>query len=134
MRKGLLLIITLAIIGLFISSGMLTAADAPETIVIEGKSYKKDIKGPVNFNHNKHNTEYNVACVDCHHEYEDGNNLWKEGSPVKKCGECHDPLKNEGDVKKLMTSYHKNCKDCHKAVNEEGKEAPYKKCEGCHQE
>jgi hypothetical protein len=61
--------------------------------------------------------------------------MWKEGSPVKKCVECHDPLKNEGKVKKLMLAFHKNCKDCHKkAADEEGKEAPHKKCEGCHQE
>lgn len=134
MKKGLLLIITLTLVGLFITSGMLTAADCPESIVIDGKGYKKDVKGPVNFSHNKHSEEYKVACTDCHHEYKDGENMWKEGDQVKKCGECHDPKKNDGNVKKLMTAFHKNCKDCHKtAAKEEGKEAPYKKCDGCHQ-
>ena len=135
MKKGLLTILTLTIIGIFLSSGILTASDVAETIVINGENYKKDIKGPVNFNHVKHNKEYNVACIDCHHEYVDGNNTWKEGAPVKKCMECHDPAKSEGNVKKLMTAYHNNCKNCHKeAAKAEGKEAPYQKCEGCHQE
>lgn len=135
MRKGLLSIITLTLTGLFIFSGIIIASDTPETIIIDGKSYNKDIKGPVNFHHVKHNMEYKVACAECHHVYKDGNNTWKEGDPVQKCVECHDPLKSDGNVKKLMLAFHNNCKNCHKkAANEEGKEAPYKKCEGCHQE
>jgi len=139
MKKGLFLIITLILIGLFCSAGMLTAADTPDTlkeiIVIDGKNYKKDIKGPVNFNHAKHNVEFKVACTECHHEYKDGNkdeNLWKKGDPVEKCSKCHDPLKKDGNVKKLMKAFHDNCKKCHKKLAAEGKKAPGKKCVVCH--
>jgi hypothetical protein len=133
MRKSWFLFIVLICVGLFITSGIIIAADLPETIVIDGKSYKKDIKGPVNFNHAKHNNELKIGCQDCHHEYENGVNTWKEGDQVKKCAECHDPLKNEGNKKKLMLAYHKNCQNCHKEKAKEGSEAPTKKCEGCHQ-
>ena len=133
MKKGLFLIITLICAGLFLSSGVLIAADIPETIVIDGKSYKKDIKGPVKFNHAKHSKEYGAACTDCHHDYVDGANVWKEGDPVKKCDACHDPLKSEGNVKKLMLAYHKNCQGCHKEKANEEIKPPTKKCEGCHQ-
>ena len=134
MKKGLFLIISLTVAGLFIFSGLLTAADAPETIVIDGKNYKKDIKGPVTFHHAKHNSDYGLACTECHHVYVDGENVWKEGDNVDTCDKCHDPLKSDGNVKKLMLAFHNNCKDCHKkAAKEEGKKAPYKKCDECHE-
>lgn len=133
MKKGVLAIIVLVLTGLlFITVGLLTAADIPDKITIDTKGYKKDIKGPVEFNHAKHSTDYGVACTECHHEYKDGKNIWKKGDPVKKCNECHDPQENKGEVKKLMTAYHKNCKDCHKKAVQEGKKAPDKKCNDCH--
>ncbi|MDB9822680.1 cytochrome c family protein [Deltaproteobacteria bacterium] len=130
MKSGILTIIVLTLTGLlFFASGILTAADIPDTVVIETEGYKKDKKGPVNLSHLKHSEEYEVSCDSCHHEYTDGQNVWKEGDAVQKCGACHDPNKSEGDVKKLQTSFHKNCKDCHKEV---GGEAPSTKCNDCH--
>ena len=133
MKKGLLFIVTLICAGLFLTSGILSATEIPETIVIDGKTYAKDKKGPVNFNHAKHSKEYGAVCTDCHHNYVDGKNIWVEGGEVKKCGDCHDPEKSEGNKKKLMTAFHDNCKGCHKEKNKEGKKAPDKKCEECHQ-
>jgi len=126
--------VALLAMALFVGGGVLTAADVPETITIENSGYKKDKKGPVSFSHKKHHDEYKVACSDCHHVYKDGKNVWKEGDPVKKCSECHDPLKKQGKVKKLQNAYHRNCKNCHKALQKEGKPAgPFKKCNDCHQ-
>ena len=133
MRKGWFLTMMLVCAGMLITSGILTAADFPEEIVIDGKAYKKDMKGPVNFAHSKHATDYGFECSECHHRYENGENIWNAGDEVKKCAECHDAAKSEGNVKKLMTAYHNNCKNCHKEKNKEGKNAPDKKCEGCHQ-
>lgn len=130
MKKGILTISVLALAGLFVfSANILTAADSPDEVVINTEGYKNDRKGPVPLSHNKHSIEYDVACNDCHHEYEDGKNVWKEGEPVKKCVECHDVQKSEGDVKKLQTAFHNNCKNCHKEV---GDQAPSKKCNDCH--
>ena len=53
----------------------------------------------------------------------------------KKCGECHDPAKSEGNVKKLMVAFHKNCQGCHTEKSKEGIKVPdKKKCKECHQE
>lgn len=123
---------------LFLIVGTLKATEKqsmPDEIVIENEGYKSDKKGPVTLSHQDHIDNYDVACTECHHEYQDGNNIWKEGEPVKKCVECHSPLKSEDKVKKLQLAFHKNCKNCHKKLAKEGiaEEAPYKKCNDCHQ-
>lgn len=118
---------------LFLSAGVLIAADAPVDITLEGKKYAKDKKGPVKFTHQKHTADYKIACADCHHVYKDGKNTWKEGDEVQKCIACHDPKKKDGKVMKLQNAYHRNCKNCHKALKKEGKKTgPFKKCNDCH--
>jgi len=136
MNRKLLSFLMIALTGLvFLTVGVLTAADVPDEVTIENEGYKKDKKGPVKLSHKKHSVEYKVACTDCHHDIQDGKNVWKEGDPVKKCSECHNPLKKQGKVMKLNIAYHKNCKNCHKALIKEGKskDAPFKKCNQCHQ-
>ena len=130
MKKGTFTGILLLSMGLiFIAAGVLTAADVTEKIVIDNKGYSKDVKGPVNFSHLKHSKDYGVACTDCHHEYKDGNNIWKEGDAVKTCVTCHDPEKTQDNVPKLMMAFHNNCKDCHK---NSGKDTAPTKCNDCH--
>ncbi len=132
MRKGWVLVIMIICAGFLCASGILTAADFPSEVVIDGKGYKKDIKGPVNFAHAKHAGEYGAQCEDCHHKYVDGKNTWQNGDEVQKCSTCHDVEKSEGNVKKLMMAYHNNCQGCHEEKTKEGKKAPDKKCETCH--
>jgi len=135
MSKKLLTLLTVVLSGfLFLSVGILVAADAPDEVVIENKGYAKDTKGPVKLTHKKHHADYKVACAECHHVIKDGKNVWKEGDKVQKCSECHNPEKKEGNVLKLNNAYHNNCKDCHKALEEAGKPTgPFKKCNDCHQ-
>jgi hypothetical protein len=119
----------------FVMVGALSATDIPEKILIESKGYAEVKKGPVPFNHKKHQTDYKIACTECHHIYKDGKNVWKQGDPVQKCSACHDPNEKKDKVDKLQNAFHKNCKDCHKKEVEEGKvkKAPYKKCNDCHE-
>ena len=132
MKKGILPLVLVCLAGLvFLAAGALTAADVPDQIKIENQGYKSDKKGHVLLLHKKHSTDHKVACNQCHHDYKDGNNVWKEGDPVQKCSACHDPEKKQGNVDKLQNAFHKNCKDCHKELKD--KEAPYKKCNDCHQ-
>jgi len=135
MNKKVLSLLLVAFTGLlFLTVGALTAADVPEDIMIDCQGYKADKKGPVKFTHKKHSADYKVACTECHHDYKDGKNVWKEGDPVKKCSECHNPLKKQGKAMKLKNAYHKNCKNCHKALAKAGKKTgPFKKCNECHQ-
>jgi hypothetical protein len=112
-----------------------TANDVPDNIMIQNEGYKTNKKGPVPLSHKKHSVDYKVACTECHHDYQDGKNVWKEGQPVKKCVDCHDPLAKKGNTDKLQNAFHKNCKNCHKelAKADPGKEVPYKKCNDCHE-
>lgn len=106
--------------------------DVIDVIIIENQGYTTDKKGSVEFSHLKHSEEYGISCIQCHHLYEDGVNLWKKGDHVDKCVVCHDPAVEKDDVMKLQNAFHQNCRDCHKAMSEEGKEAPYKRCSDCH--
>lgn len=117
----------------FLTVGMLSAADVttpPEKVTINNKGYKDDKKGAVELSHSKHTKDYKAVCTDCHHEYKDGKNIWKEGIAVKKCSTCHDPEKDQDKAKKLQTAYHDNCKECHKKSGKDT--APSTKCNDCH--
>jgi hypothetical protein len=131
--KGVLMILFAALLLPYMNE--LSAVDEPQDITIENEGYKPDRKGPVSFSHTNHAQDYEVSCLDCHHNYQDGKNVWKEGDPVKKCVECHSPLKNSGKTKKLSIAFHKNCKTCHRNLAKEGisKDAPYKQCTDCHE-
>ena len=105
----------------------------PEDIVIDNSVYEPDRKGPVYFSHLGHYDDYDVACEDCHHKYEEAENVWTEGDPVKKCETCHDPLESKGNIKKLRIAFHINCKSCHEHLFKEdiSEDAPYSSCYGC---
>lgn len=134
MKKGILTLIMVSLAGLiFLMAGALTAADVPDEIMISNEGYKSDKKGPVKLSHKKHSEDFKIACTGCHHDYQDGKNVWNEGEPVKKCSACHNPLKKQDDVLKLSLAYHKNCKGCHKKATADGKKAPFKKCNKCHE-
>ncbi len=109
------------------------ASGSNVVIIIENQGYMNDNKKPVKLNHKKHSEEYGIACDNCHHLYQEGKNVWKEGDSVQKCVACHDPIEDQGNVRKLQSAFHKNCRGCHKEMSQEGRDAPYKKCTDCHQ-
>ena len=105
----------------------------PLEILIDNHGYEEKQKGPVGFGHIEHIEEYQVACVQCHHVYQEGNNVWAKGDPVGNCAECHNPLDEEGiQLNRLKTAYHKQCCLCHIEINKQGGTAPFEKCEECH--
>jgi len=134
MRRNILVTLgVMVFIAMFVGVGALIAADAPDEISIQSKAFETHKKGPVNLSHKKHAVDYEIACTDCHHVFEDGKNVFKKGDPVQACSECHDPEKSEGNVKKLMLAYHKNCQGCHKDLEKAGKRTgPTRKCNDCH--
>jgi hypothetical protein len=140
MKKGIWSLGVVVLTGLmFLTVGALTASekkptDVPDELMIENQGYKTDKKGAVKLSHKKHNEEYEVDCLECHHKYENGKNVLKKTDPIQKCAECHDPKKKQDKVLKLNLSYHKNCKTCHKEINKKdpNKKPPFKKCNGCH--
>lgn len=142
MRRNLIAAcLALSALFMFVAAFVVIAADVPETIVIESSLWPNPTKGLVTFSHQKHSTDYKVACTECHHKYENGTNVWKEGDPVKKCDECHtEPtIKREKklpeDQKKLnlKLAFHNNCVGCHKAYKKEHKGSkPPTSCSKCH--
>jgi len=144
MKKRILTTYISLLVGVvFLTVGILSAADVATTttktaggatitndLTINNKGYKNVIKGPVVFHHLKHSQDYKAACTDCHHEYKDSKNIWKEGAAVKTCVSCHDPEKTQDKVMKLQTAYHTNCKECHKKSGKDT--APSIKCNDCH--
>ncbi len=135
MRKWILILIgAILSIALFTGVGILIATDVPDEISIKSEAFTKYKKGPVKLTHKKHNADYKVACTECHHVYEAGKNVYKEGGPVQKCSGCHDVKKSEGKKKKLNLAYHRNCQGCHKELKKVGKKTgPTSKCNDCHE-
>jgi len=118
--------------------------EAPDDITIQSKIWPKKKKADVALSHKKHAEEYKIPCLDCHHVYKDGKNVWQQGQEVQKCEACHTCVKQGKALKEaspeekklsLLNAFHDNCKNCHKDTNKgkskEEQTAPTK-CTQCH--
>jgi hypothetical protein len=106
-----------------------------DVIVINNDIYEKDRKGLCYFEHRKHAFEYDISCWKCHHDFDDGENIWSpwEGETLL-CSDCHDPEDEDGNIVKLHTAYHLNCKGCHEEREIFGDDPlAYRKCTTCHE-
>ena len=90
----------------------------PADITLQTEEARK----PADFPHRQHQEAY--SCTACHHAKD-------EIMVIDKCVSCHTKDISNSDVNSFKKAAHKLCKDCHKKVNEEGKDAPIK-CSGCH--
>ncbi len=144
-KRWRLLMVGSFIICLCISGGIFASSDrtSPEGItqyheldyiIINNTDYEKDRKGPVPFPHRKHALDYQVSCWDCHHDYGDEENEWSPWGETEKCIECHDPYEKDGDILKLQTAYHLNCKKCHleRKIFKDESPLAYRRCTTCH--
>lgn len=136
-------VMTLAV--LFAGAYLVVASDCktepPEVVQIFDSKWEKHTKCPVEFSHHKHATDYKIACTECHHVFENGQNVWKEGDPACPCSSCHTELTIQGEKKlseedqklNLKLAFHNNCQECHKKEkqNNANTTAPVT-CNGCH--
>jgi hypothetical protein len=116
--------------------------DYPAEIVLMSSLWKTPTKGPVKLTHKKHLKDYGVSCLECHHVYRDGKNVWEPGMAVDKCHECHDEPTVKGEnslppgskLRNLKLAFHKNCQGCHRTLKAENPEsnAPTV-CSKCHE-
>jgi len=143
MKKRSLLVSTAVVMGMVfvLTLGYAVCSDAPETITMDSKVFGEHTKALVTFSHKKHNVDYKVPCMECHHKYEGGKNMWKDGDPVEKCDVCHKEAKPPaGDKsskaekiqKYYFTAIHENCVGCHKDMKKAGKPTGPTTCTGCH--
>jgi hypothetical protein len=112
---------------MFILFGTPAVGESPDTLMIYNEGYNRKLYEPVLFTHLEHVEDFGIECTDCHHDYKDGENVWQEGDPVRKCAACHNPKKKQGTVHRLVFAFHFNCKKCHK-----DNEAGPIECKECH--
>ncbi len=143
MRKEIVFLSAVILsIALFTGVAILIATElpteAPDEINIYSDAYEKTKKkhkyAPTPFPHKKHSVDTKLPCTECHHLYEKGKNLFKEGDPVQKCSGsgCHDVKKSDGKKKKLTLAFHKNCQVCHREFKKAKKKFGPIKCNDCH--
>lgn len=131
MKKRGIILLALILCGAAAACTLAYAANKmpDKDLVIDSKDViKEKKKTPVVFAHGKHKE---FKCTQCHHEYKDGKNVWKEGQEVKKCGECHKE-KKEGKLPKLEKAFHNQCVKCHKDLKKEKKKHGPTACTKCH--
>lgn len=87
-------------------------------------------KPPVKFSHRRH-PKPQISCEKCHHDFQGGRNLWREGQKVEKCQVCHG-LTPKAGVLNAKDAFHRQCKGCHLAKRKVNQPAGPIKCEGCH--
>jgi hypothetical protein len=140
-KRSLLVLIAAAFSVVFLFAVVYATQEAADTITMQSKLFDPHTKGLVTFTHKKHNVDYKIACADCHHVYQDGKNVWKEGDEVKRCDSCHaeakapkgDTASKEEKIKKYYYSaIHENCSGCHKALKKEAKPTGPTTCKDCH--
>ncbi len=135
-RKGNILIaLTIATACLAVFTLSYAETKAPDKpIVLDFKDvFTKMKQTPVTFEHKAHK---DLKCTDCHHEFKDGQNVWKEGQEVKKCSACH-KLEADGKTVKLYAAFHgsadhSSCVGCHKKLKKEKKKGGPTACAKCH--
>ncbi|MFH1139414.1 MAG: cytochrome c3 family protein [Pseudomonadota bacterium] len=126
-KKSIVFATILALMCFFSAYVVLAGNDAPaEPVKILDAAFGEHTKAPVMFDHSKHQQD---ACTDCHHDNRGDKNTWKQGDPVKKCGECHtapaekvskksstkilEGFKQAGNPN-LEEAFHTNCFICHR--------------------
>lgn len=141
MKKQSSMVGVLVIMGVaLIFGGVYATQECTDSLTMKSTVYEEHTKPIVTFTHKKHSEDYKIACADCHHVYQDGKNVWKEGDAVQKCGSCHsqakssDPQLSKEEKIKLYhyTAIHENCVGCHKTLKKEGKPTGPVSCKECH--
>jgi hypothetical protein len=120
MKRWLYLMVAVA----FLAGGILGLALAQSDKVTINDKYPNKMKGPVTFNHKAHAAA--TDCTKCHHTWK------KEASKTPQmCAECHKAA--DTSDKGLKKVFHKQCIDCHKDLQKQGKKTgPTTKCSDCH--
>ncbi len=132
-RALVALITGLVVLAAYVLAIAETKAPDKPYVIDNSDVFKPRKQTPVTFDHSKHK---DLACTTCHHDFKDGQNVWKEGEEVKKCSVCH-KLDADGKIVKLYAAFHSaesehSCIGCHKKMKKEQKKAGPTACAQCH--
>ncbi len=112
MKKSNILIVIAGLIGLFVF-GLAYAQDDIQSL--EHDIFVNRERPAAVFPHTLHADDLEIDCLDCHHIYKDGENVWDE-SEISDCTACHS-LEADGKIMSAMKAFHANCKGCHLEEN-----------------
>ncbi|MBW2660662.1 MAG: cytochrome c3 family protein [Deltaproteobacteria bacterium] len=107
-NKVVLYITTVGLAALFIL-GVAYAQD--DVISLEHDIFLKRKRPAAVFPHALHTDKAEIDCLECHHIYKDGENVWDEYEETG-CTTCHN-LETHGKRLPAMKAFHTNCKGCH---------------------
>lgn len=107
------------------------AVAQPEVIILNQAENSDKMRAPVEFTHETHMENY--ECLDCHHAYEDGENVLdegdlEEGNPDILCASCHDA----GAALNAQKAFHRQCMGCHIKERKAGNGTGPELCGECH--
>lgn len=117
---------------LILLSMSLSFGQEEDILLDHPEAYKVKERSAVNFPHETHMEE--LECLDCHHRYENGENVLEEdeleeGDPEVLCGACHT---TDSDVE-LRKAFHRQCMGCHIDLRKASQETGPELCGECHQ-
>ncbi len=127
------LAVSTVVVGLSAYGGV---REAPDEIRIHSELWGTKKHEDAQFTHKVHVSEYKIECTKCHHIYENGKNIWRQGAEVQRCQECHTntmtgkELSAASEQEKklsLFKAFHDSCRGCHAKE----KKGPVK-CTECH--
>ncbi|NWG04870.1 MAG: cytochrome c3 family protein [Syntrophaceae bacterium] len=122
--------VLVAVLGIILASSL---SAQPDKIVFDPlKLFGKSKRPGVTLSHNRH-VEAGLSCKDCHHVYENGQNVLdegqlEEGNQGVRCSACHGPKVRIG----LEQAFHDQCIGCHTRLLKEKKKTGPRFCGQCH--
>lgn len=125
MRIRTVIVACLATIVLF-AGGLVAQEDRH---FLESKVFVDRERPGVQFNHLLHSNS--LDCMDCHHDYVNGENVWDMYSDKNHCSDCH-AVQSEGKVIGLMQAFHESCVGCHRKTIKRGMASGPVMCGDCH--
>ena len=113
-NNKIILCIALACLTALFIFGFAYAQD--DVMILKHDIFSGSERPAVVFPHALHADKAGIDCMECHHIYKDGKNVWDD-SEESDCTVCHG-LKADGKKLSAMRAFHANCKGCH---TDEGK-------------
>lgn len=108
-------------------AGTLAAQD--DRYFLKSSAFEDRQRTGVEFNHLLHYELY--ECTDCHHYYENGENVWDMFLGKNYCSDCH-TVQGDDNLLDLMRAFHESCVGCHRETLGLGKTTGPIMCGECH--
>ena len=134
MKKSLIIsLMVAALVCVFALPAVFAGAAAPDVITMKAPEGTKMTKAPVTLTHKKHEADYGIDCLVCHHKAES-----KDAIVGCAAAGCHVDASKAAkkDPKGFYQAFHSkaadaSCLGCHKKEMKAGKAAPVG-CKDCH--